>query len=93
MHRIDDLSLQPALVKVDVQGHEQPTLSGMSHTLDTYGPPVLVEASSSKTREFMGSLGYAAYRYDPAASRLLPIGDEEVTNVMFARELPADAAP
>lgn len=92
VHRIDDLSLQPALVKVDVQGHEQPTLSGMAQTLDTYGPPVLVEASSSKTKAFMAMLGYAAYRYDPAASRLLPLGDEEVTNVMFARQLPAGAA-
>lgn len=92
VHRIDDLSLEPALVKIDVQGHEQPALSGMSQTLQTYGPPVLVEAPSPETTAFMGSLGYAPYRYDPARRRLLPLGSEGVTNVLFARELPAGAA-
>lgn len=91
VRRIDDLRVQPALVKVDVQGHEQPTLSGMAQTLTTYGPPVLVEAPSSETKEFMASLDYAAYRYDPARRRLLPLEDQEVTNVLFARELPAGA--
>ncbi|MGO9906007.1 MAG: FkbM family methyltransferase [Solirubrobacteraceae bacterium] len=92
VRRIDDLSLRPALVKVDVQGHEQPTLSGMSQTLESDGPPVLVEAPSPETKGFMASLGYTAYRYDPATRRLLPLEDEEVTNVMFARQLPAGAA-
>jgi FkbM family methyltransferase len=91
VHRIDDLSLAPALVKIDVQGHEQPALSGMSQTLESYGPPVLVEAPSSETKAFMASLGYGAYRYDPAPSRLVALGDEDVTNVLFARELPAGA--
>jgi FkbM family methyltransferase len=92
VRRMDDLSLHPALVKVDVQGHEQPALSGMAQTLEAYGPPVLVEAPSSETKEFMGSLGYTPYRYDPARGRLLPLAGACVTNVLFARELPAAAA-
>jgi FkbM family methyltransferase len=92
VHRMDDLGLRPALVKVDVQGHEQPALSGMAQTLEAYGPPVLVEGPSSETKGFMATLGYSAYRYDPAPGRLLPLGDAEANNVMFARELPAGAA-
>jgi FkbM family methyltransferase len=89
---IDDLGVRPALVKVDVQGHEQPALSGMARTLQAYGPPVLVEAPSAETKEFMASLGYHAYRYDAALGRLLPLADESVTNVLFARQLPSGAA-
>lgn len=92
VRRIDDLEVRPALVKVDVQGHEQAALSGMAQTLKACGPPVLVEAPSSETKEFMASLGYGAYRYDTARGRLLPLVDEDVTNVLFARELPSGAA-
>lgn len=92
VRRIDDLGLQPALVKVDVQGHEQPALSGMVHTLAAYGPPVLVESPTTETRTFMTSLDYAAYRYDTGARRLRPLEEQaEVTNVLFARAVP-DAA-
>jgi FkbM family methyltransferase len=89
--RLDDLRLTPALVKVDVQGSEQLVLSGMSQTLDAHGPPVLVEGPSEETKTLMASLGYAPYSYDRISNKLTaPNGP--VTNVMFARWLPADAA-
>jgi FkbM family methyltransferase len=91
VRRIDDLGLQPALVKVDVQGHERPALSGMARTLEAYGPPVLVEAPTSETKALMASLGYGAYRYDAAAGRLLRLVDDDVTNVLFVRRLPDGA--
>jgi FkbM family methyltransferase len=89
--RLDDLKLSPALVKVDVQGSEQLALSGMSHTLEAHGPPVLVEAPSPETKSFMASLGYAPYAYDRISNRLTAVTGP-VTNVMFARRLPAGAA-
>lgn len=92
VRRIDDLGVQPAFVKIDVQGHEQPALSGMAQTLEAYGPPVLVEAPSGETKTFMASLGYHAYRYDVARGRLFPLAEEDVTNVLFARQLPGGAA-
>lgn len=87
--RLDDLRLTPAFVKLDVQGHEQAVLTGMADTLKTYGPPVLVEAPSSETTAFMASLGYSPYSYDRGGNRLVPLNGHPVTNVMFARTLPA----
>jgi FkbM family methyltransferase len=91
VRRLDDLDLAPAFVKIDVQGHEQAVLNGMANTLKAYGPPVLVEAPSSETTEFMASLGYLPYLYEQDANRLVPLDDRELTNVLFARELPAAA--
>lgn len=88
VHRLDDLDLAPAFVKLDVQGHEHPTLLGLVRTLEKCGPPVLVEAPAAETYDLMASLGYRAYSYDRAQNRLVPLGEPE-TNVMFARALPA----
>lgn len=88
VRRLDDLGLAPAFVKIDVQGHEQAVLSGMAGSLEEYGPPVLVEAPSSETTSFMASLGYLPYGYDSDLNRLVPV-DSPLTNVMFARSLPA----
>jgi FkbM family methyltransferase len=90
VRRLDDLGLKPAFVKVDNQGSEQPTLVGMTQTLDAYGPPVLVESPSSETKTFMAALEYKAYGYDRSGNRLLPVNGP-VNNVLFARSLPAAA--
>ncbi len=84
VHRIDDLALSPAFVKIDVQGHEQPALVGMKRTLEQHGPPVLVEAPSAGTTAFMASLGYGAYAYDRHRRRLTAVAGP-VNNVLFAR--------
>jgi hypothetical protein len=49
---------------------------------------VLVEAPSSETTAFMAALDYVPYAYDSAQNRLVPV-EGPVTNVMFARTLPA----
>ena len=91
VRRIDDLDLAPAFAKVDVQGYEQPVLSGMRQTLERHGPPVLVEAPAQETIDFMSGIGYSAYAYEHAARRLVPLADQELTNVLFARSLPSAA--
>jgi FkbM family methyltransferase len=88
VRRLDDLGLQPAFVKVDVQGHEQPVLAGLSRTLKEHGPPVLVESPSDETTAFMASLGYEPYAYDQATRTLVPV-DGPVANVLFARQIPS----
>jgi FkbM family methyltransferase len=89
VRRLDDLQLEPAFVKVDVQGFEQPVLTGMAQTLERSGPPVLVEAPQEDSLALMASLGYAPYVYDHPGRRLTPLADQDVTNVLFARALPA----
>jgi FkbM family methyltransferase len=90
VRRLDDLGLRPALVKVDVQGHELSALTGMAATLSNFGPPVLVEAPSPDTTQFMAALGYAPYAYDRRRNVLGPVRGGE-TNVLFARSLPNHA--
>jgi FkbM family methyltransferase len=90
VRRLDDLQLEPAFVKVDVQGSEQPTLLGLKATLETHGPPVLVESPSEETQLFMNSLGYEAYAYDHNNRRLKPLLGP-VTNALFARTTPVSA--
>lgn len=90
VRRLDDLRLKPAFVKVDVQGSEQATLTGLRATLQAYGPPVLVESPSEETKLFMSSLGYEAYAYDHLMRRLRPLTGP-VANAMFARTIPASA--
>ena len=91
VRQLDDLHLAPAFVKIDVQGHEQAVLTGMADTLRRFGPPVLVEAPSSETTGFMASLDYRPYLYEHDGNRLMPLDGRELTNVMFARELPSQA--
>jgi FkbM family methyltransferase len=86
VHRLDELELSPAFVKIDVQGAEQEVLAGMTRSLAT-GPPVLIEAPSAETSEFMAAFGYAPYAYDHEQRRLVPPAGFE-TNVMFVRGTP-----
>ena len=88
VRRLDDLSLAPAFVKVDVQGFEQPVLAGMAETLRKHAPPVLVEAPSEETRAFMASLGYSSYAYESSRQRLVPFADQQLTNLLFAQSVP-----
>jgi hypothetical protein len=90
VRRLDDLQLEPAFVKVDVQGSEQPTLLGLKATLDAHGPPVLVESPSEETQLFMNSLGYEPYAYDHNTRRLRPLSGF-ATNALFARTVPPSA--
>lgn len=89
--RLDELGLEPAFVKLDVQGHEQQALVGMTSALEKHGPPVLIEAPSDELMAHMAALGYKPYAYDRKANRLVSLTGYE-TNVMFIRGEPPAAS-
>jgi FkbM family methyltransferase len=65
--RIDDLSLDPTIVKIDTEGFEYQTLRGMQKTLARSRPFILLEAAWSQkeaVQTFFKSRDYAVQIYD-----------------------------
>lgn len=47
-----------SFIKIDVQGHEVAALMGLQKTIERWSPPILVEITNDKTREYLESIGY-----------------------------------
>lgn len=92
IRRLDDLRLEPAFVKIDVEGAEGQVLRGMAETIARHRPIFLIEDAGSHD-EVSGLLlahGYAPYEYLAGAKRLrAPVGDT-ARNLFY---LPREAAP
>ena len=80
LQRLDDLVLQhqlplPDLIKIDVEGHEIPALTGAIKTLSASQPHVLFEANNIKQLNELKSLlsGVTDYRYFYAIGSYRPL--------------------
>jgi FkbM family methyltransferase len=68
--RIDDLSLDPAIVKVDTEGFEYQALRGMQKTIARSRPFIMLEAvwaQREAVQTFFEARDYAVQTYDPFA--------------------------
>ena len=74
IRRLDDLDLAPAIVKVDVEGHELPVLRGLERTLRNHRPVVLVEWSRefAPIQRFLEERGYNLFVAGHRSARLEP---------------------
>jgi FkbM family methyltransferase len=61
--RLDDLQLNPAMVKLDIQGFEHRALVGSRETLTRYKPVLLIETPNAETFDYLGGLGYRCHAY------------------------------
>lgn len=61
--KLDDFSLDPFFIKIDVQGFEYEVLLGAKETLQCSKPIILLEAVTPEQIEFLTSLGYWMYYY------------------------------
>lgn len=64
IRRLDDLSLNPFFMKLDVQGFEYEVLQGAQKTLDQNKPILLIEAAQPNLIEFLTGRGYGMYTFD-----------------------------
>jgi FkbM family methyltransferase len=79
---LDCLGLDPAFVKLDVQGFEYDALLGLKETIDRARPILLVETPDDEVREVLDALGYKAFSYVPTERTLEPeVGGK--TNTVF----------
>lgn len=70
---LDNLDLQPALIKLDVEGFEQQALNGLEKTLRWCFPALLIEINNpERWMPFLHTLGYEFYRYDESTDALMP---------------------
>ena len=80
--RLDSLGLDPAFIKLDVQGYEQAALLGLEETLERARPILLIEMPDAELRGWLAERGYAGFRYIPAERRLIKRVDGAL-NVVF----------
>jgi hypothetical protein len=83
--RMDDLSVRPAFVKIDVQGFEANVVAGLSSTIAESQPVLLLERSGCDDAlcRQLADLGYAAFAYLPHADAFARYDAQPVQNLFF----------
>ena len=68
----DSLDLQPAIVKIDVEGYERHVLEGMERTLQKHKPILLLESNPDDRAcmELLWRFGYRFYYFDLKTRRI-----------------------
>jgi FkbM family methyltransferase len=82
VRRLDSLNLEPAFVKLDVQGFEYKALLGLEQTLRRMQPILLIETPGTEVRQFLADMSYDAYTYLADEHRLVTERDPR-TNTVF----------
>jgi FkbM family methyltransferase len=85
LRRIDELGVDPAFVKIDVEGAELGVLEGMVETIARCRPPMMIERSEH-TPEAIGLLaahGYSPQVYEQGTGTFTPYDGQEVYNLFF----------
>lgn len=85
---LDSLNLDPAFIKLDVQGFEYKALLGLEATLRRSYPVLLIETPNEKVRDFLSSMTYKAYRYLPRERRIVPEVRSGINTVFVSPENP-----
>ncbi len=70
VHKLDDLRLDPGIVKIDVQGAEIDVLAGMTETIARCRPLFMIEGAA--VRDFLAALDYQMFVYDQQLHQLVP---------------------
>lgn len=90
---IDSLNLSPAIIKIDVEGHEAAVIAGMQETINRSRPVFMIEynvKSYEAVAAQLVSLGYSAAQYSHIESEFEPINiSAPPLNVFFLPPNPA----
>ena len=94
--RLDDLALEPAIVKVDAEGHDYDTLVGLARTIDRARPIIIIEMEwidQDKIRDFFAPRRYRHLSYDAANERFVESGKFDPSFGHNSFFVPAELAP
>lgn len=81
---LDQLQLQPCVIKIDVEGYELAALQGMEATLTQYHPLLMIEMNNQhQFLPWLAERGYHFYRYIHEQRRLLPLAADQWTLNVF----------
>ncbi|MGK9204099.1 FkbM family methyltransferase [Sinorhizobium meliloti] len=81
---IDDLKLNPAFVKIDVEGFEINVLKGMKKTLMRSNPIVMLEKNEPEpVLEFLQAIGFVPVSFDPTTGQITHYGKRPNVNDIF----------
>ncbi|HEX8689725.1 MAG TPA: FkbM family methyltransferase [Solirubrobacterales bacterium] len=85
LRRVDELGLEPAFVKIDVEGAELGVLAGLRETIERCQPVLMIERSERipKVIQLLGEEGYGAFVYDRDADDFEPYREQSTVNVFF----------
>ena len=95
---IDDLGVDPQIVKLDIQGNELAALKGATRTLTTSSPDLLVEVTVAEVSliGYLESFGYRPYIYTHSTGTFtlhLEAGTSPSRNVFFSKRNLAARVP
>ena len=60
---LDDLHLDPAFIKLDIQGWELSALRGGEQTIRTYEPVLLIESPGEAVLKYLAGMGYEYFAF------------------------------
>jgi FkbM family methyltransferase len=85
VRRMDDLSLQPAFIKIDVQGFEASVVAGLRSTIVQSQPVLLLERSGCDDAlcRQLADDGYTAFVYRPHSDDFVRYDGQSVQNLFF----------
>lgn len=72
--RLDDLELEPSIVKIDAEGHDYDSLVGLTKTIERTRPIIIIEmewVDNEKIREFFAGRRYTHLSYDASGERFV----------------------
>lgn len=91
--RVDDLGVDPCVIKLDIQGKELPALRGAAETIRRHRPALLVEIVSNlaEITRLLAGWDYAPFDFHPTRNQFAPLGNAPRSRNLFF--LPAERLP
>ena len=86
LDKLDKYKLNPAFIKIDIEGHEYECILGAINTIKTNKPILLVEYNSelnNKILRILKNFNYKAYYYDNRVNKLKLHNGKKVFNIFY----------
>jgi FkbM family methyltransferase len=93
--RIDQLNINPSIIKIDVEGSEYQVLMGASETISRSRPWLMIEvlySDTSRIKEFFSRIDYCLTTYDVDSDCFVLASDSSLKDAQNAFAIPAERA-